>query len=68
MAFYLHGGARIHWRLDGKPGKPLLVLGNSLGTDLFMWDRQVEPLTQRFRLLRYDVRGHGASDVGKSVV
>ncbi|HSH92377.1 MAG TPA: 3-oxoadipate enol-lactonase [Ramlibacter sp.] len=63
MAFFSHPGARLHWRFDGKPGLPVLVLGNSLGTDLFMWDRQVEPLTQRFRLLRYDVRGHGASDV-----
>lgn len=63
MAFFSYGAARLHWRLDGKPGNPLLVLGNSLGTDLFMWDRQVEPLIQRFRLLRYDVRGHGASDV-----
>jgi len=63
MAFLSHNGARLHWRFEGKPGLPVLVLGNSLGTDLFMWDRQVEPLTQRFRLLRYDVRGHGASDV-----
>ena len=63
MPFFTNNGARLHFRLDGKPGLPLLVLGNSLGTDLFMWDRQVEPLTQRFRLLRYDVRGHGASDV-----
>jgi 3-oxoadipate enol-lactonase len=63
MAFFSHDNARLHWRFDGKPGLPVLVLGNSLGTDLFMWDRQVEPLMQRFRLLRYDVRGHGASDV-----
>lgn len=63
MAFLTKDGARLHWRLDGKPGLPLLVLGNSLGTDLFMWDKQVEPLCQRFRLLRFDVRGHGASDV-----
>lgn len=63
MAFLSHNNAKLHWRLEGKPGLPLLVLGNSLGTDLFMWDRQVEPLTKKFRLLRYDVRGHGASDV-----
>ena len=63
MAFLNRDGVRLHWRLDGKPDLPLLVLGNSLGTDLFMWDRQVEPLMQRFRLLRHDVRGHGASDV-----
>ena len=63
MAFFTHQASRLHWRFDGKPGLPVLVLGNSLGTDLFMWDRQVEALTQRFRLLRFDVRGHGASDV-----
>ena len=56
-------GTRLHYRLDGRPGKPLLVLGNSLGTDMFMWDRQVHALTEDFRVLRYDVRGHGASDV-----
>jgi len=56
-------GHRLNYRLDGKPGLPLLVLGNSLGTDLHMWDPQVPALTQRFRLLRHDVRGHGASDV-----
>jgi 3-oxoadipate enol-lactonase len=41
----------------------LLVLGNSLGTDLFMWERQIEALTEQYRVLRFDVRGHGASDV-----
>ena len=63
MAFFVRDGVRLHYRLDGKPGLPLLALGNSLGTDLFMWDRQVEALTRRFRLLRWDLRGHGASDV-----
>jgi len=62
MAIHNHLGARLHFRLDGRPELPLLVLGNSLGTDLFMWERQIEPLMQRFRLLRWDMRGHGASD------
>lgn len=62
MPFQLRDGARLYYRLEGHPGNPLLVLGNSLGTDLFMWDRQIEALTGRFQVLRFDVRGHGASD------
>ncbi len=53
---------RLYYRLEGRPDLPLLVLGNSLGTDLFMWDPQVAALTEHFRVLRFDVRGHGASD------
>ena len=63
MPFHVLEGARIYYRVEGKPDRPLLVLGNSLGTDLFMWDRQVEALTAHYRVLRFDVRGHGASDV-----
>jgi len=48
-------------RLDGAPEAPVVVLSGSLGTDLTMWDPQVEPLSKRFRVLRYDLRGHGAS-------
>lgn len=62
MPFQVRDGARLYYRLEGNPGHPLLVLGNSLGTDLFMWDRQVEALTSKFQVLRFDVRGHGASD------
>ncbi|CAN7604485.1 alpha/beta fold hydrolase [Phenylobacterium sp. LjRoot219] len=55
-------GARIAYRLDGRPDLPVLVLSNSIATDLHMWDRQVAPLSEHFRLLRYDTRGHGGSD------
>lgn len=54
-------GARIAYRFDGRPDLPVLVLSNSIATNLHMWDSQVEPLSQHFRLLRYDTRGHGAS-------
>jgi len=54
-------GARIHCRFDGAVGAPVLVLSNSLGTDLAMWDAQVPELARTFRVLRYDTRGHGAS-------
>ena len=53
----------LHYRLDGPHGAPPLMLCNSLGTTLEMWDPQVEALTTRFRLVRYDQRGHGRSPV-----
>lgn len=54
---------RIAYRLDGPDDKPVLVLSNSIGTTMRMWDRQIPELTKHFRVLRYDTRGHGASDV-----
>jgi 3-oxoadipate enol-lactonase len=56
-------GVRIAYRFDGAHDKPVLLLSNSIGTDLHMWDGQVPAFTEHFRLLRYDARGHGASDV-----
>ncbi len=53
--------AELHHRLDGLPGAPIVVLSNALGTTLEMWDRQLPALTGRFRVLRYDSRGHGRS-------
>ena len=54
---------KFNCRVDGPPDAPVLVLSNSLGTDLSMWDAQMPALTARFRVLRYDTRGHGASIV-----
>lgn len=51
----------IHYRLDGASRGPTLVFSNSLGTDLHMWDEQVGHFAERFRILRYDTRGHGHS-------
>ncbi|RKH33721.1 3-oxoadipate enol-lactonase [Corallococcus praedator] len=56
-------GVRIAYRFDGALQKPVLLLSNSIGTNLRMWDAQVPALTEHFRLLRYDARGHGASGV-----
>ena len=55
-------GCRIHVELEGRQGAPALMLSNSLGTDLRMWDEQIASLTRRFRIIRYDRRGHGKSD------
>lgn len=55
-------GVRLVWCLDGPPDAPVLLLANSLGTDLRLWDGQIPALAARFRVLRYDMRGHGQSD------
>jgi 3-oxoadipate enol-lactonase len=51
----------LHHRFDGQADSPVLVLGSSLGTTHAMWDDQVPAFTERYRLLRYDTRGHGGS-------
>lgn len=55
-------GCRIAYRFDGPADAPVLLLSNSLGTDMGMWAPQMAAWTQAFRVLRYDQRGHGASD------
>ncbi|AGL17806.1 3-oxoadipate enol-lactonase [Actinoplanes sp. N902-109] len=52
-----------HHELTGPAGAPPLLLINSLGADLSMWDPQVDALSAEFRVIRYDARGHGASAV-----
>jgi 3-oxoadipate enol-lactonase len=54
-------GAAIAYRLQGPTDAPVLMLGNSLAADLGMWNGNLPALTARFRVLRYDMRGHGAS-------
>jgi 3-oxoadipate enol-lactonase len=55
-------GCRIRYRLDGASYAPVLMLSNSLGTPLEMWEPQVKGFAERFQVLRYDSRGHGGSD------
>ena len=55
---------RLHVRTDGDPARPCIVLSNSLGTDLSMWDPQAAVLARDFYVLRYDTRGHGLSERG----
>ena len=56
-------GTELFHRLEGPEGAPVLLLSNSLGTTHEMWQPQMAALTPRFRVLRYDSRGHGASGV-----
>jgi 3-oxoadipate enol-lactonase len=53
---------RVHSDTTG-PDAPVVTLSHSLATNLSMWDPQVPALAGRYRLLRYDTRGHGGTDV-----
>jgi 3-oxoadipate enol-lactonase len=62
MPFVEVGELRTHYDMT-RHGEPVIVFSNSLGTDLSMWDPQMAALQPRFRILRYDTRGHGQSSV-----
>ena len=55
--------AQVHAVVTGRPDGPAVVLSNSLGSTHRMWDSQVAALEERFRVVRYDTRGHGDSPV-----
>ena len=57
------GAARLHYRVDGPDEAPPVLLINSLGTTLDLWAAQVDAWSPRFRVIRYDTRGHGQSGV-----
>lgn len=61
MAEMKIGGDVFNVELGGDPKAPPLMISNSLGTNLGMWDAQMPALNRRFRTIRYDSRGHGAS-------
>jgi 3-oxoadipate enol-lactonase len=58
-------GCPINVEVTGREGAPALMLSNSLGTDLHMWDDQANEWAKHFRLIRYDRRGHGRSGTSK---
>ncbi len=51
----------LQFRFDGPDDAPVLVLGPSLGTTWHMWDRQVPELSKHWRVLRFDMPGHGGA-------
>ena len=56
-------GCRIFYRAEGPADAPAIIFSNSLGCDHLMWQPQADALKHGFRVVRYDQRGHGASDV-----
>lgn len=61
MTFSRIGDGVLHWSFAGPANAPAVVLANSLGSDLRIWDAVVAHLPE-YRVLRYDKRGHGLSD------
>jgi 3-oxoadipate enol-lactonase len=55
-------GIDMHYRIDGPVDAPWLMFSNSLATNLSMWDEQAARFGGRYRVLRYDQRGHGQTD------
>jgi 3-oxoadipate enol-lactonase / 4-carboxymuconolactone decarboxylase len=62
MPFTTRDGTRLYWRLEGPTERPALMLLNAIGTDMALWDPLVPLLLPHFQILRFDARGHGASD------
>ena len=52
----------VHYTLEGPATGPVVTMSHSLATDLSMWDPQAAALARRYRVLRYDTRGHGGTD------
>ena len=65
MSFTRTAGADIYWKLEGNADRPPLVLLNSIGCDMDLWDEALAHLRRRHLLLRIDTRGHGASSPPK---
>jgi 3-oxoadipate enol-lactonase / 4-carboxymuconolactone decarboxylase len=63
VPFVSVNNTRLFYRLEGRAELPVLMLSHSLGCDSGMWDPQMPDLLEHFSVLRYDTRGHGASDV-----
>jgi 3-oxoadipate enol-lactonase len=56
-------GIRIRYSLDGPPGAPLITFSHSLATSSALWELQAQAFRDRYRVLRYDNRGHGGTTV-----
>jgi 3-oxoadipate enol-lactonase len=61
--FIQAGGLRVAYRFDGPEKAPVVMLSNSLMSNFSMWEPQMVALTQHFRVLRADTRGHGRTEV-----
>ena len=60
------GNIEMAYRIDGaadRPDAPFVILSNSLMSNHTMWDDTLPALTDKFRVLRYDTRGHGLTEV-----
>ena len=63
MAFMRANGVVVHYADEGPRAGQAIVFVNSLGTDFRIWDEVIRPLAQNARIMRYDKRGHGLSEL-----
>ena len=59
----LANGITMAYQIDGPETAPVIVMSNSLMSSLEMWDDTIVALTSHYRVVRYDTRGHGQSEV-----
>jgi len=64
VPFVALSGFNAFYELSGRAHAPVVLLANSLGTNVHVWDAQVAELAASYRVLRYDMRGHGLSETG----
>jgi 3-oxoadipate enol-lactonase len=57
----IENGNYLNVKVDGNKELPAIIFSNSLGTDMRMWDYQIDALIDKFCVIRYDTRGHGNS-------
>ena len=62
MPFVRAGDITVHYDFTGPRDAPVVMLANSLGTNMHLWDEQINALVRKHRVLRYDMRGHGLTD------
>jgi pimeloyl-ACP methyl ester carboxylesterase len=63
MAFIERNDARIYHEIYGNEGAPPMLLSNAFACTTAMWKKQVEPFSRNFRLILWDMRGHGKTQV-----
>lgn len=63
MPYVRANGVNLHYDLTGPEGAPVIAFAHSIGASMPMWDAQVAAFSDRYRCLRFDTRGHGASEV-----
>ena len=64
--FQTEDNCRIAWRTDGDASNPPMLLANSLGTSLGMWDQKIPVWADTYHVIRFDLRGHGSSEVASN--
>ncbi len=65
MPYAIINSVKCYYEYEDFQQAETIIFSNSLGTDLSMWEKQVDILSHHFNILRYDTRGHGKSEVGE---